>query len=422
MQEEFLHYVWQYQKFNKFFLKTLCSKVVEVLSVGNLNTNAGPDFLNSRLFIGGQQWFGAVEIHIKSSDWFKHNHHNDNAYNIVVLHVVWENDVDVFDFSNNKLPTLELKNIVSKNLQLNYKSLFFSKKNINCGNQIVNVNDLVISFWKEKLLLKRLERKVTILREKLVILNNDWESLLYTMLLENFGLKINSFQFSLLSKNVPYSLIKKVYSSQIGVEAILFGQANLLNDDIEDIYYDNLKKEYSYLKQKYKLSNSIVKLSFFRLRPASFPTIRISQFSSLYFNNKKIFSRLMAAKSVIDIYTIFNVSTSEYWENHYVFGKKSLFVKKELSKSFINNIIINSLIPIKYAYSKSIGSENLEELLLIYETLPFEKNNITNEYKKIGLKLNNAKDSQSFIELYNSYCSLNKCLHCEIGNKILYSC
>ncbi len=422
MQEDFLHYVWQYQKFNNFFLQTICSRAVEILAVGFLNTNSGPDFLNSRLVIDNQEWFGAVEIHLKASDWYKHGHHKNKSYDIVILHVVWENDIDVYDRYYNKLPTLELKNIVIENLQTNYKKILSSKKRINCEDQILFVDDFSLSFWKDKLLLDRLKKKTINFHKRLVNLNNDWEALTYQILLENFGLTINSSQFNLLSKNMPYSLFKKECNNQFNLEAMLYGQTNLLNKKIEDEYYISLQKEYLYLKQKYKLNHSLVQLKFFRLRPVSFPTIRLSQFSVLYYQQKNVFSKLIEAKNITEIYNIFNVCTSEYWNNHYVFGKISVVNKKHLSKSFVNSIIVNTIIPLKYAYFRGVGFDILEELLDFYDTINYEKNTITKEFKEIGLKVRSAKDSQFLIELYNGYCSQNRCLHCEIGNKLFFNC
>ena len=421
MREDFLHYIWMYQKFNKRSLTTVNGEVLEVVSVGDLNTNSGPDFLNSKIIIGNQKWFGRVEIHLKASDWFKHKHQDDVNYNNVILHVVWENDIIVYDVNNNKLETLVLKDLVDLNLLKNYRILIKNKTWINCENEINTINEFTLSFWKQKLLLNRLSRKVNELNSKLLKLDNNWESLLYQMLAKNFGLKINAIAFELLANNIPFSMFRREFSNQLSMEALLFGQSNLLNNASEDLYSKDLQREYMYLKQKYNLQDSFVKLHFFRLRPSNFPTVRLSQFSMLYFQHKSLFSKIISSKTISELYTLFKVSTAVYWQNHYVLGKESVFKEKFLSNSFIDLLILNTIIPLKYAYAKSIGVDNIEELLDLYKAIKPEVNSITTKFKKLKLKLNSSLDTQSLIELKNQYCNKKKCLQCEIGNKLLYT-
>lgn len=421
MREDFLHYIWMYQKFNKRSLTSVNGQVLEVVSVGDLNTNSGPDFLNSKIIIGNQKWFGRVEIHLKASDWFKHKHQDDVNYNNVILHVVWENDIIVYDVNNNKLETLVLKDLVDLNLLKNYRILIKNKTWINCENEINTINEFTLSFWKQKLLLNRLSRKVNELNSKLLKLDNNWESLLYQMLAKNFGLKINAIAFELLANNIPFSMFRREFSNQLSMEALLFGQSNLLNNASEDLYSKDLQREYMYLKQKYNLQDSFVKLHFFRLRPSNFPTVRLSQFSMLYFQHKSLFSKIISSKTISELYTLFKVSTAVYWQNHYVLGKESVFKEKFLSNSFIDLLILNTIIPLKYAYAKSIGVDNIEELLDLYKAIKPEVNSITTKFKKLKLKLNSSLDTQSLIELKNQYCNKKKCLQCEIGNKLLYT-
>ena len=421
MREDFLHYIWMYQKFNKRSLTTVNGQVLEVVSVGDLNTNSGPDFLNSKIIIGNQKWFGRVEIHLKASDWFKHKHQDDVNYNNVILHVVWENDIIVYDVNNNKLETLVLKDLVDLNLLKNYRILIKNKTWINCENEINTINEFTLSFWKQKLLLNRLSRKVNELNSKLLKLDNNWESLLYQMLAKNFGLKINAIAFELLANNIPFSMFRREFSNQLSMEALLFGQSNLLNNASEDLYSKDLQREYMYLKQKYNLQDSFVIFHFFRLRPSNFPTVRLSQFSMLYFQHKSLFSKIISSKTISELYTLFKVSTAVYWQNHYVLGKESVFKEKFLSNSFIDLLILNTIIPLKYAYAKSIGVDNIEELLDLYKAIKPEVNSITTKFKKLKLKLNSSLDTQSLIELKNQYCNKKKCLQCEIGNKLLYT-
>jgi len=420
MQEDFLHYIWQYQKVSISKFKTVQGNSLQVISVGELNTNSGPDFYNSRIVIGNQEWVGTVEIHLKASDWFVHKHQNDSTYDNIILHVVWENDVPVFDVNKNKLETLVLKDVVDDKLLLNYKELLLNKNWINCENEIHTIDEFTLSFWKEKLLVQRLQRKADELQNELLRLENNWEALLYLMLAKNFGLKINASEFQLLAQNISFGVFKKEISSQLNLEALLYGQSNLLEESMQDPYYQNLQKEYLYLKQKYQLQDSLVKLQFFRLRPSSFPTIRLSQFSVLYYNQKKMFSKVMNAKTISVIYELFSGSASAYWDEHYTFGKKSVKRRKILSKSFIDLLVLNTIIPLKFMYAKSIGKDNFEELLQLYRSIKPEKNNTLTRFKQLGLKTISSVDSQSLIELKTSYCNQHKCLHCEIGNKLLY--
>lgn len=420
MQEDFLHYIWQYQKLTTTVLTTVQGNKVQVITAGELNTNSGPDFYNSRIVVGDQEWVGTVEIHLKASDWFVHKHQGDSAYNNVILHVVWENDVAVFDVNQNKLETLVLKGIVDEKLLLSYKNLLLKKNWINCENQIDTIDDFTLSFWKEKLLIQRLQRRASELEQELLGLENNWESLLFMLLAKNFGLKINASEFQLLAQNISFGVFKKELSSQLSLEALLFGHSNLLEESKQDPYYQSLQKEYLFLKQKHQLQESLVKLQFFRLRPASFPTIRLSQFSVLYYNQKSLFSKVMSAKTVSDIYELFSGATSKYWDEHYTFGKRSVKRKKKLSKPFIDLLVLNTIIPLKFIHAKSVGKENFEELLKLYKSINPEKNTIIEKFKELKLKITSSADSQSLIELKTEYCNQHKCLHCEIGNKLLY--
>jgi hypothetical protein len=420
MQEDFLHYIWQYQKFSTKYLTTVAGDEVQVLVVGEHNTNSGPDFYNSKLRIKGQVWVGTVELHIKGSDWFIHQHQNDPAYNNVILHVVWEDDVAVYDACGNQLQTLVLKSCVDKALLLNYKKLLQQKNWINCENQLNEIDEFTISFWKEKLLIKRLERKSSIFQQRLTDLGNDWEALLFLSLAENFGLKLNSDSFLQLVRDVTFVKFKKEISHLFNVEALLFGQANLLKDDIDDVYYQKLTTEFNYLKQKHQLKNSVVALQFFRLRPSSFPTIRLSQFAMLYHQHQNLFSKVIETQTIFQLRHLFVVSASDYWNTHYTFGKSSVKRKKSISNAFVNLLIINTIIPLKYMYAKNNGVDNFENLLKLYSAIQPEQNTIITKFKKLNIKACSAADSQALIELKTMFCDTHKCLRCEIGNKLLY--
>lgn len=420
MQEDFLHYIWQYQKLKTTALNSVQGNCLQVISPGVHNLNSGPDFYNSRIVIGNQEWVGTIEIHLKASDWYVHEHQNDATYDNVVLHVVWENDIAVFDASQNAIETLVLKNVVDENLLHNYQQLLQRKNWINCETQIHNVGEFTRSFWKQKLLVQRLHRKTRDFQLQLDDLQNNWEALLFHLLANNFGLKINAFAFFQLSKNISFNVFKKEISNVSSLEALLFGQSNLLGKLLDDEYAVGLQKEYQYLKHKYQLKDSLVKLQFFRLRPASFPTIRLSQFAVLYYHQKNLFSKIIEVKTIEGIHELFSVSASSYWDVHYTFGKETSKRKKRVSKSFIELLALNTIIPIKFMYANSVGKDNFEELLQLYRGLKPEKNNIVNRFKDLKVVVVNSADTQSLIELKTQYCNQHKCLRCEIGNKLLY--
>jgi hypothetical protein len=421
MQEEFLHYIWNHKKFNFSQLKTTNNKVVTISSIGNYNKNTGPDFFNAQLKIEEQLWAGNVEIHVKSSDWYLHNHETDSNYDNVILHVVWEHDSDVFRKDNSIIPTLELKPYVSKDTINNYSKLFSkSQKWINCEKDYSSVDKFTLTNWLERLYFERLERKSEIIKQLLEDSKNNWEATLFCMLAKNFGLKINGDAFLSIVKSVEFSIIRKINGNQINLEALFFGQAGLLENDVEDTFHFQLKKEYDFLKHKFHLSNKhMVPVQFFRLRPSNFPTIRLSQLANLYSRTHDLFSKIIELQSIDDFNDLFSAETSPYWESHYTFGKGSKSSKKRVSKSFINLIMINTVIPIKFSYAQYLGKPIDQEIMNLVMQIPSEKNSIVEKFLKLKTISSSALESQALIQLKNEYCDKNRCLQCAIGNEIL---
>jgi len=420
MQEDFLHYLWKYQKFAKVNLKTVSGKDLQVIRVGTHNHQSGPDFFNAQLLIGNQKWAGNVEIHIKASDWYAHHHETDKAYHNIILHVVWEDDVVVFDANNNPIEALELKNKVAVNVLKNYKKLLNQQNWIPCEKDIHSIDNFTWTFWKEKLIINRLQRKTEVLQTILQETNNDWETVLFVLFAKNFGLKINQEQFLAVAKSISFKVFKKEISNLLSLEALLLGQSNLLKENKEDVYYQQLQKEYIYLKQKHQLSSLSVKMNFFGLRPAGFPTIRLSQLAVLYYQNPTLFSKIIAVKNIDEAIKIFDLSASEYWNTHYTFAKPSATRKKKLTKAFISLLLINVVIPIQYLYSKSLGENHIENIIKLYRSLKAEHNKIITAFRSRKILVGNAFDSQSLLELKNEYCSKHKCLHCQIGHQLLH--
>ncbi|GAA4292285.1 DUF2851 family protein [Aestuariibaculum suncheonense] len=421
MREDFLHYLWKHKKFQLSALKTTNAEDVLVSSVGQHNQNSGPDFFNAQLKIGEQLWAGNVEIHVKSSDWYLHNHEQDPAYDNVVLHVVWEHDTDVFRRDNTPIPTLELKEFTSSITLENYNNLFSKQgKWINCEADFASVSDFDLNHWLERLYFERLERKSKVIQDLLEATKNDWEAVLFCMLAKNFGLKVNGEAFFSMAQSVDYSVVRKSQSNQHSLEALFFGQAGLLEHDIQQRYYQDLVKEYQFLKQKFQVTNhSVVPVQYFRLRPPNFPTIRLSQLASLYVQHKTLFSKIIEGNNLEDYYNVFKVSTSEFWKTHYTFEKVSKSSVKMLTKSFVDLLLINTILPIKFCYARQQGKDADEEVLQIASAMASEKNSIVDAFNTLKPISKSAFQSQALLQLKNDYCDKNKCLQCSIGNKLI---
>ena len=420
MKEDFLHYLWKFKKFDTLHLKTSNAQEITIINVGQYLEQAGPDFFNAQIIIGNQKWAGNVEIHLKSSDWYVHHHEKDTAYENVILHVVWEHDTEVFRKNNSEIPVLELKNYVDKEILANYQRLVFPKSWIFCEKQLSDLDHFVLKNWQERLFFERLERKSKSIYDLLEQTNNDWEAALFCMLAKNFGLNTNGETFLKIAKSIPFSIIRKESFEVENLEALLFGKSALLDSEKEDAYFKDLKFRYFYLLHKYQLGlEHEGQLQFFKHRPDNFPTIRLSQLAHLYHIHQNLFSKINSISSIEAIYELFQVSTSPYWETHYQFDKMSPKKSKKLSKSFVDLLLINTIIPIQFAYAKSLGKEIAEDLMTMLARVAPEKNAIIDKFSSFGVLSNSAFDSQSLLQLKNEYCNKGKCLDCAIGMELL---
>ncbi|MDP2089909.1 MAG: DUF2851 family protein [Flavobacteriaceae bacterium] len=421
MNEKVLHFIWKYQLFSDISLETTQNESLIILNAGLLNDNSGPDFLTASVRINDQLWVGNVEIHQKSSDWYLHNHHIDEHYKAVILHVVWEHDREVFNPHQQIIPTFELSKFVKSDFLKRYTG--FNSNNpkwILCENELKNISKFTLQNWMEVLFLERLERKSVEINQLLLNYKNDWEAVLWVLLCKNFGAKINSEAFLQLAQSVDFQIIRKEKNNLLVLEALLFGQAGFLINDIEDAYYQKLQNEYQYLISKYSLTTlSSSTFHFFRLRPLNFPTIRIAQLAGVIYATQSLFSKLMETTTKDEIYAVFTTQTSAYWDTHYTFGKESKSNKKRISKAFVDTLMINTVIPLKFAYSTKKGTELIEHLLELMESVKAEKNAIIDKFSQFGIIAVNAIQTQSMLELKNEYCLKIRCLDCSIGNEIL---
>lgn len=421
MKEEFLHFLWQQRLFDFWNLQTVKDEQIEILKSGEINRNSGPDFLNAQLKIDHQVWVGNIEIHIKSSDWYLHQHETDANYDAVILHVVWEHDTNVFMKNNKALPTLVLKDFIHKGLLENYHNLFSKNgKWISCESQISEVDSFLMNNWLERLYFSRLENKSILIKELLQESNNDFEAVLFQLLAKNFGLKVNGEAFLQLSQSFDFSILRKVRFEEQTLSALLFGQAGFLDDRIEDEYFLSLQKEYEYLKHKYKLSPIINgSFQFFRMRPNNFPTIRLAQLVALYHKRTNLFSDVMNLNKLDDFDDYFSVEVNDFWKMHYTFETASKKSPKKLTKSFIDLLTINTIIPLKFMWLKSRSKEVNESFLSLLKEIKPEKNSIISKFSDFKIIAKNAFETQALLELKNNYCALKRCLECAIGNKLL---
>jgi hypothetical protein len=421
MQESFLHYIWQFQYFDKRELRVSTGEKLETFFPGTLNGDSGPDFNNAKIRLDNIDWAGSVEIHIKSSGWYDHHHDVDGAYENVILHVVWDEDKEVLRGDGSAIPTLVLNGRVDESLISKYQKLVHNSSSIPCERIFPKISDLVKFGMLDKALMQRLENKADQIVQLLRSANNDWEEVTYQLMARNFGFKINYDPFFQLANVIRRKTLLKHGDNLTQIEALLFGQAGFLDYGIKDDYFKELQREYKVLSSKYGLDNQKLKKEnwkFLRLRPANFPTIRIAQFSALIHKNRNFFSKLIEPD--VEIVKLFDVRTSPYWHSHYRFGRKTARSISGLGMESVNNLLINTVVPLLVAYGKSQDDqEMIDRAVALLHGIKAEKNKITKAWSEIGLAIKDSFDSQALIELNNHYCLKRRCLACNIGVDIL---
>ena len=420
MKEEFLHFLWKYSYHSLSNLTTSSGEQVEVISPGIHNLDAGPDFFNAKIRINQTVWAGNVEIHIKASDWNRHDHDTDKSYDSVILHVVASNDVEVKNSKGDIVQTIEIP--YPSGIDWELQRMFSSKQWIACADLIGEIDKSAINIWLSRLSVERLEQKTQYILSSVEQNGNSWEDSFYQSVARSFGLKINALPFELMAKNTPLKVLAKAKDNLFVIESILFGQSGLLFNDIpEDEYVTSLRKEYDYQHKKYSLTPVNGELwKFLRLRPVSFPTIRIAQLAMLIHKSSGLFSKIMEAEDANSITKLLNVGVSDYWKTHYSFGKPSTERLKNLGNETIRVILLNSVIPFMFAYGKARGNEDLaDKAIVLLESLKPEQNSVVAGFKKLGVEAPSAMFSQAMVQLKSQYCDQQKCLFCHIGTGIL---
>ena len=443
MREEFLYYIWENRLTDKD-LKTTEGEAVEVVVTGYPNNDSGPDFLEAKIQIGDKLWAGHVEIHVKSSDWNRHGHQNDKAYKYVILHVVYENDLQV-----NNIPTLELKGHFDESLFAQYQKLIASKTWIPCEKNISQVPVFTRLSWLDRMAVERLESKSGAVTKILEANQFDWEDALYKLLLRYFGLKVNNEAFETLSNILPFKTLLKHADNLLQLESMLMGCAGFLEDDFTEEYPQLLKREFSIMKTKFNLlTMPTERWRYMRMRPSNFPTIRLAQMAQLIHKNGPLFSMIKAAKDTAEAKALFDVTASEYWETHWRFNKRlpqcdrlsqcdsptvqgsgavglsyhdSRKTAKHLGDATANILIINAVAPLLFCYGKLHKDESVcESALQFLENTEAEDNATIRHYAQYGITAENAMQTQALLHLYSYFCKCKRCLECRIGNVLLH--
>jgi hypothetical protein len=423
MDEKLVRYIWKYRLFEVGEYVTTQGDALEIVSNGTENQTSGADFFDARVKIHNTLWAGCVEVHLKSSDWTAHNHSQDKAYNNVVLHVVYEHDKEIFTAKGTVLPTFELKSLIDSGLIEKYRLYMESSQDIVCKNQFAAVDSFRLFSYLDRLLIERLEGKTTQIEEALAKQIFHKEEVFYHTLAASFGFKINALPFRLLAESLPLLALAKQKDNLTQIEAMLFGQAGLLPAAKGDDYVELLKKEYAFLQRKFNLEPlcEAAMWKFAKMYPSGFPTLRIAQFAALIYVSSSLLSKTLEAKSVNELIKLFNVTASNYWQSHYRFGVPTeKTTKRTLGKQAVVSLLINTVLPFLFAYSRWNNDEELRSrVIYFYENLDFEPNTITRKYTDLRSDFTNALHSQSLIQLHNNYCLQKQCLHCGIGLHLL---
>ncbi len=422
MNESFLHYVWQYQYFDKTELSTTSGESLQIFTSGSRNPDAGPDFLEAQLQVGGLRWIGSVEIHIDASGWYLHGHDQDDSYDSVVLHVVWRNDSPVFRRDGSPMPTLELGSRVDPTLLTRFRELSTSVEEIPCAQSLPHVRPIVILNTLDRMLAHRLQGRAGFVKEFLTRNRGDWEETTYQLLARNFGFRLNADPFVQLARALPLKILMKHRDRPEQLEAMLFGVAGFLDDDHDDSYYHLLRREFHVLRQKYRLDHKAMNKTqwkFLRLRPANFPTLRIAQFAAFFARHSTLLPLFLGGDEEAILQSL-RCRPSSYWEEHYNFRKKSAKKEATMGDDSVFNLVINTVVPVLGAYALARDDQRLmEKAVRLLHQIPPESNRVITKWNMHQIACSDAFDSQALLELYNNFCARHRCLDCNIGASLI---
>ncbi|MCR5014748.1 MAG: DUF2851 family protein [Bacteroidales bacterium] len=415
MKEEFLYYLWE-NRLISGELKSVDDQRIWVVNPGYRNFDSGPDYLEARIEIGGQLWAGHVEIHVRTSDWNRHGHQHDKAYNNVVLHVVYEHDTPV-----NDIPILSLKGHFDERLFLTYQQFVNAQRWIACERNISSVQPFSLHAWIERMAVERIEGKSATVSKMLQTSHYDWEDTLYHLVLRYLGMKVNNEAFETLAALLPFKILLKHADHLTQLEAMLLGCAGFLKADCHENYPLLLRQEFAAMQSKFNLvCMPVERWKLLRMRPSNFPTLRLAQMAQLIHKNGTLFSKIRAAQTIAEVKDLFDVAASEYWETHYRLGFETELKTKHLGDATADVLIINAVVPLLFCYGKLHKDESVcETALQFLEDIEAEDNAIIRHFKQCGITADNAMQTQAMLHLYNMYCKRKRCLECRIGNVLL---
>ncbi|MCS7035581.1 MAG: DUF2851 family protein [Saprospiraceae bacterium] len=422
MREDFLHFLWRWRRFNAQDLQTTDGQPLEIVHPGEPNAHAGPDFFNARIRIGDTLWAGNIEMHLRASEWLAHGHDADRAYDNVVLHVVLDEDEPIHRPDGQRLPCLALRSRIPSGLLEQYHRLLYAREWVPCAQRLGEVSAIVKVNWLDRLLVERLQEKTDAVARRIAETDGQWEEAFYRQLAHSFGLKINAETFEYLARIAPLSLLARHSDNRLQLEALLFGQAGLLEEAPDrDEYAQALAREYQFLRHKYQLRPlAASQWKFFRLRPTSFPTVRIAQLAAFLHRTQRPFAAVLTAAESGSIEQLFEVEVSPYWLTHYRFGKVSPARPKLLSQSFVHLLLINTVAPFLFHFGQIKGiSHHQDQALRLLDALPPEDNSVLQKWAELGLKPQNAAQAQALLHLKTRYCQPQRCLECAIGAALL---
>jgi hypothetical protein len=423
MKESLLHYLWRFQKFSKVALKTVDHQSLEILFPGYTNQRGGPDFSEAKIFLDQLYWCGAVELHLKSSDWYRHSHQINRANDSVILHVVWEFDSDVCYPNGKPIPTLELQKYTPTS-SLEKWAFYFKKQSkfIPCEAHISKFSKAKWLAYQERLFVERMELRTHQIGVQLKDYKNNWEAVLFIMLAKGFGLNANGTAFSAMALSIPFKRILQLRSDPLDLEALFMGQGGLLELNATNEYARRLFERYTYIKTKFNLTPQRAQMpQFARLRPPNFPTIRLAQLAQLYHRSGQLFQKVVDSPTPDACYQFFKVEAGNYWKNHFNFGIVSKPQVKKITPAFFQLLLLNTLLPFRFAYSKYCGKTDENLLFEWAAKTPAESNQFIHSFNELGVPVLNAMSSQALLHLFKQYCSLKKCLSCKVGFELMKS-
>ncbi|MET1054111.1 MAG: DUF2851 family protein [Pedobacter sp.] len=422
LNEDFLHYIWQYRLLTRLDLYCTDGAKLEIIDTGSPNTHAGPDFSSARLRIAGTLWAGNVEIHVKASEWLLHHHQQDRLYDTVILHVVYEDDAVICRTDGSLIPVLLLKDLIPDDMLQRYRSLLDGRSFFPCAGQISQADPAIIRKVLDTMAAERLAEKSAELEVLMVKNKYNWNETFHQLLIRNFGFKVNTIPFELLAAELPATLLGRHRNQALQIEALLFGQAGFLEGDFVDSYPRQLQAEYVFLRKKYQLVPLDPSLwKFLRMHPQNFPVLRIAQLAGMLTGNTPAIPDILAAGKLPSLISLFTpVSVHPYWKDHSHFDKICKPMELRLGRKSVDILIINVVCVILYHYGGYFGIPEIRQRSVSFlKSIPAEDNGVVRKYKAAGLKLKSASDSQAILQLHKNYCATKKCLNCAVGIDIV---